>query len=100
MPDNSQEPISPELYVVEFRNGNVIVSTRVGMEKYISVCAGLGSFVKARNISTNDTRLARCAIKWIAETDGHWWYNPSSGGPFHLEDCPIYPENSLRREAV
>ncbi len=97
----SQELITPELRIVEFGNGSVMVSTRVGMEKYISLCASLGSFIKARNISTNDTRLARCAIKWIAETDGHWWHNPLSGGPFHLANCPTIAENMpLKRRPV
>ncbi len=97
----SQESITPDLCVVEFSDGSAMVSTRVGMEAYISECARLGVFLRSGNIASNDTRLASCAVEWIVKNSGHWWYKPSSEGPFHLENCPTIAENMpLRRRPV
>ncbi len=84
------ERVRLAIYAPQGYSGQVMISTLAGMEAYVSSCARNGNTITTRETPLGDVQLAECVLEWIAETDGHWWYSPSSGGPFHIEGCVVY----------
>ncbi len=89
MSNITAEKVRLAMYAPQGDRGQVMISTPAGMEAYVSSCAKSANTVKAKEIPASDAQLAECVLEWITETDGHWWYNPSAGGPFHLEGCIV-----------
>lgn len=89
MSGTTAERVRLAIYAPQGESGQVMISTLAGMEAYVSSCARNGNTVTTRGISPGDVQLAECVLEWIAETDGHWWYSPSAGGPFHIEGCVV-----------